>query len=134
MPPGLPDLKPEPVTSWPTLSSLVHLTVPPTGTLTVAGLNLMLFIDTSAVLAVAPPPALAGAFSEVFAPPPPPPSPLSLPPPQPEATNPSARTAQSGARNLVMCEDLLGRIRANTSEPRATRAELFARGGDSLPG
>src|SRR4051812_25311900 len=122
MPPGLPDLKPEPVTSWPTLSSLVHLTVPPTGTLTVAGLNWMFFIDTSAVLAPPPPVLLAGAFFFGLLVEPPPL--LSLLLPQPAAMTPSARTAQSGARNLVMYEDLpRGRVRAKTSEPRATRAE-----------
>src|SRR5215208_726142 len=99
MPPGSPDLKVSLVTSWPIESSLVQVTVSPTFTSTVDGLNLMSFIDTWA-----PPDFAAGACSWLASPPPPPPSsPLSSPPPQPAATRASARQPnRSASQRLVI--------------------------------
>src|ERR1700750_1475128 len=98
IPPDAPDLNfgPGPlslVTSWPTLSSLVHFTVPPLATVTLGGLKALPSFFTTA----ASPPHARHAWGEHD-----PPPPLSLPPPQPAATSPRASTEHSTASVLFM--------------------------------
>src|SRR3954447_15818932 len=99
MSPAEPDLKPSPVTSWPTESSLVQVTVSPTLTFTVDGLNLMSFIVTW------PPPDFAAGACWLALPPPLPPLPplSSPPPPHPAATRARARQPnRSASQRLVI--------------------------------
>ena len=112
-PPALPDLKSGPgpsilVTSWPTVSSLVHVTVPPLGTLTSGGLKSMSFMTTSHVLPAGRGAAAAGAGvcglllarghrrSRVGR------AVVVVVPPQPAATRPRARQVQSIASHVFI--------------------------------